>query len=86
MVGADGGTPVPRARLLVQLLRYHAVTSGPPHLFGVWHVQWATLEARLPGGRLCGSGLRLFGFNIQVDADRRWGYCWEYEPVRHPRS
>ena len=83
--GADGGTLLPRAKLLVQLLRYHAVTSGPPHLFGVWHVQWATPEARLPGGRLCGGGVRLIGFN-QVDAHRRWGNYWESEPVRHPRS
>jgi hypothetical protein len=86
VVGADGRTPAPHSKVRVQLLKHYAVTSGPPHLLGVWHVQWATLEARLPGGRLCGSGLRRFGFKIQVDADRRWGDYLESEPVRHPRS
>jgi len=86
VIGADGRILVPRSKSKVQPLRFYAVVSGPAHLLGVWHAQWATLESRLPGGKLCGSGVRLFGFNSQQDADRKWGEFWESDPVRQPRS
>ena len=86
VIGADGRVLVPRSKVRSQPLRYYAVVSGPPDLLGVWHATWATLEGRLPGGRLAGSGVRLFGFNTQLDADRRWSDYWESDPVRQPRS
>jgi len=85
VVGADGRTLVPRAKPRTQPLRYYSVVSGPARLLGVWHAQWDTLARHLPGGKLCGSGVRLFGFDSQEEADAKWYEYWESEPVRLPR-
>ena len=83
-VGADGRVLVPRAKPKGQPFRYYAVVGGRANLLGVWHVQWRTLEQRLPGNHLCGSGCRLFGFDTQAEADSKWFEFWESDPVRHP--
>jgi len=86
VIGADGRPLVPRSRAKPKPTRYYAVVSGPASLLGVWHAQWATLEAVLPGGKLFGSGVRLFGYDTQSEADGKWFEYWESSPVRHPRQ
>ena len=81
VIGADGRELVPRVKKAVQPLRYYFVISGPTNLLGVWHAQWDTVASSLPGGKLCGSGARLFGFDSQVVATTEWFKHWDSEPV-----
>jgi len=86
VIGADGRLLVPRSRAKPKPTRFYAVVSGPSSLLGVWHAQWAIVEAALPGGKLFGSGVRLFGYDTQSEADEKWFEYWESTPVRHPRQ
>ena len=57
-------------------LRYYTVLSVPRskheelgHLLGVHRSDWASLEAKLPGGALFGSGCKVKGFDDKESAE-----------------
>ena len=52
--------------------RFYTVWSGPPALCGIHHQTWKVVEARLPTGRLAGSGCVLKGFDTLEDAAQLW--------------
>jgi len=84
VIGADGRVLVAKPKAKVQKVRFYAVTSGPDLLLGVWHAPWSVLAAALPGGKLFGSGVRLWGFDSEDEAISKWFEFWESDPVRHP--
>ena len=55
--------------------RYYAIFSAPGEcrwLLGIWHAPWVFVEALLPGGRLCGSGVVLQGFDDEQSAAKHY--------------
>ena len=55
--------------------RWYVIARSPrqPELRGLWHCEWAYLEAKLPGGRLFGSGCKpCKGFDAEGPARQLW--------------
>ena len=53
--------------------RYYVIRRVPAgrdleSLLGIWHTDWATIESKLPAGRLFGSGIRVKGFSTEAEA------------------
>ena len=82
-VGANGQVLVPKGKAKAKPKRFYVIVSGPDHLLGVWHAQWAQVAAALPTGKLFGSGCRLLGFDSREDARSKWFETWESDPPEH---
>ena len=72
--------PKPRA---IRGPRYYTIYRGPTNLLGVHHGEWAAVERLLPGGKLCGSGCGLEGFNTLSAAAALWESKHTDQPEYH---
>ena len=55
--------------------RYYVIVRTPAGgqlAVGIYKVQWSEIAQRLPGGRLFGSGVKLWGYDELGDAQARW--------------